>query len=154
VNNGTWHVLIGDSTRGKGKNDGRRSDGARQLGDAVEYEPHRPDGADEKQCKADIRVEEPACGAKEEPGGYQQAQAKGSRNVERSLEMRALHFVRALRPAKSEQEKHRRPHKLEDGGLQIGRKIGSWPVMSEMHGEIMEWIKLKQDNRGHAFADF
>jgi hypothetical protein len=96
-------VLISDRTRCKGENDCSRGDGARQLGNTVKYEPHRADGADEKQSKADIWVEKPARGAKEKPDGYEQAQPKGSCNVERLLETRALHFVRALHPAVSEQ---------------------------------------------------
>ena len=73
----------------------------------------------------------------EEPGGHEEAQPKGSRDVERSLEMRALHFVRALCPSESEQEKYRRPHKFEDCCLHVGRKSRPGPVVLEMHGEII-----------------
>lgn len=104
-------------TRGKRNYNGRRGNATGQLRDAVQHEPRRANTASEEEGKADVRVEEPARRAEEQPGGHEQAEPESRRDVERLLEGRPLYRMRALGPAKRQQQKHGRPDKFVNGCL-------------------------------------
>ncbi len=110
-------ILERKLTRGKRKYNGRRGNATRQLRDAVQHEPCRADTTSEEEGKADVRVEEPARRAEEQPGGHEQAEPESRRDVERPLEGRPLYRMRALGRAERQQQKHGRPDKFVNGCL-------------------------------------
>ena len=130
----TRHVLVCKWTGGECKYDASRSNSARQLRDAVQDEPRRPNTAEQEESEADVGVEEPARRAEEEPGRDEQAEPESRRDVERALEVRPLRcFVRALGPAERQEQKHGRPDKFDGGRLGIVDERRIWPVEFGKH---------------------
>jgi hypothetical protein len=127
---GRRHVLVCDRTRSEREHDGRSGNSARQLRDTVKDESHWPDAANKEKSEADFRIEEPACRAEEEPSGYEQAESKGRRDVERLLDGWPLHVMRRLHAAKRQEQEHGRPDKLEGGCLYVVRQARVGPERS------------------------
>jgi len=56
------------------------NNGTNQLGDDVEDKPDEANSTSKEQTHSNIGIEQAACDAEPDPGGYQQAEAKGSRD--------------------------------------------------------------------------
>ena len=126
------HVLVRKWTGSKCKYDASRGNGTRQLRDAVQNEPRRPDATKEEESEADVGIEEPARRAEEEPCGDEQAEPESRRDVERTLEVRPLYcFMRPLGPTERQEQKHGRPDKFDGGRLGIVDERRLWPVIFE-----------------------
>ena len=63
------NLLVRKWTRSKRKHDACSSNGTRQLRDTVKDKLHGPNAAHKEEREADVRIEEPARRAEEEPGG-------------------------------------------------------------------------------------
>jgi hypothetical protein len=141
------HVLVCNRARGEREHDGRSGNGARQLRDTVKDESHWANAASKEKSEADFRIEEPACRAEEEPSGYEQAEPKGRRDVERLLDGRPLYVMRCLHAAKRQEQEHGRPHKLEGGRLQVMRQARFGPESSEMRRSHRRRRKRRYKNK-------
>jgi len=104
------------------------------LRDTVKNESHWPDAASKEESEADVRIEKPACRAEKKPGGYEQTESKGRRDVERLLEDWSLHIMGCLYTAKRQEQERGRPNKLEEGRLHVLSQACFWPESSEMRG--------------------
>jgi len=132
MSDGTRHALVRDRARSEREHDGRSGNGTRHFRDKVKYESHRPNAAGEEESKADFWIEEPASRAEEQPSGYEQAESKGRRDVERLLEGGPLYVMRCLHTAKRQEQEQGRPYKLEECCLYVVRQARFGPKISEM----------------------